>query len=75
MQNTTAHQDQCPTCSQAVTAAPGQLPPAYMPRMTSYSVEYTFGQLGSAVLAMLPPSFLCTASLGEHGKLKSPWLQ
>lgn len=31
--------------------------------MTSYGIEYPFGQFGSAVLAVSPPSFLCTSSL------------
>ncbi|KAK4820156.1 hypothetical protein QYF61_020531 [Mycteria americana] len=31
--------------------------------MTPYGVECPFGQLGSAVLAVSPPSFLCTPSL------------
>jgi len=32
----------------------------------SYSIEYTFGQFGSTVLVVLPPSFLCTSSLGRE---------
>ncbi|GAB0193831.1 tumor necrosis factor ligand superfamily member 13B [Grus japonensis] len=31
--------------------------------MTSYGMEYPFGQLRSAVLAMSPPSLSCTPSL------------
>ena len=42
---------------------PGQLPPVYILGMTSYGLEYPFGQLGSAVPAVSPPSFLCTPSL------------
>jgi len=38
-------------------------PLLYMLSMTPYGMEYPFGQLGSAVLAVSPPSFLCTSSL------------
>jgi len=31
-------------------------------RMTSHGMGYPFGQLGSAVLAVSPPRFLCTLS-------------
>ena len=51
---------------------PDQLTPVDILSMTSYGMEYPFGQLGSAVLAVLPPSFLCTSSLAERGRLKSP---
>ena len=54
--------------------SPGQQPPVYIPSITSYCMEYPFGQFVSAVMAMLPPSFLCTSFLAEHGKLQSPWL-
>ncbi|RMC13780.1 hypothetical protein DUI87_08862 [Hirundo rustica rustica] len=37
-----------------------------------HDTEYPFGKFGSAVLAVLPPSFLCTCSLPERGKLKNP---
>jgi len=40
--------------------------------MTLDSMEYPFGQLGPAVMAILPPSFFCTSLLAEGGKLKSP---
>ena len=42
---------------------PGQLPPVYILGMTSHGMEYPFGQFGSAVLAVSPPSFLCPSSL------------
>ena len=42
---------------------PGQLPPVYILGMISYGMEYPFGQFGSAVLAVSPPSFLCPSSL------------
>jgi len=42
---------------------PGQLLPFYRFRMASHGVEYPFGQFGPAVLAVSPPSFLCTPSL------------
>jgi len=35
--------------------------------MTSYGMEYPFGQLGSAVPAVPPPSSLCTPSLLTGG--------
>ncbi|KAK4822228.1 hypothetical protein QYF61_011869, partial [Mycteria americana] len=35
----------------------------YILSMMPYGMEYPFGQLGSAVLAVSPPSFLCTPSL------------
>ena len=39
-------------------------PPASSPQflfsMTSYGMEYPFGQFGTAVLAVPPPGFLCT---------------
>lgn len=34
--------------------------------------EYPCGHFRSAVLAMVPPIFLCTCSLAKHGKPKSP---
>lgn len=43
--------------------------------MTFSGMGYPFGQFGSALLAMLPPRFLCTCSLAEHIKQKSPWLK
>jgi len=46
-------------------------PQLYMLSMMSYGMEYPFGQLGSAVLAVSPPNFLCT---WQHEKLKSPGL-
>ncbi|KAK4824175.1 LOW QUALITY PROTEIN: hypothetical protein QYF61_011472, partial [Mycteria americana] len=39
----------------------------YMLSMTPYGVEQPFGQLGSAVPAVSPPSFLCTPSLLAGG--------
>lgn len=51
------------------------VPPVYKMRMTSYSMEYLFGQLWSAVLAVCPPRFLCPqvySQLGCYEKLKSP---
>ena len=35
--------------------------------MTSYGMEHPSGQLGSAVLTMSPPNFLCTTSLHAGG--------
>ena len=45
------------------SASPSQLPSVYTLGMTSYGMEYSFGQFGSAVLAVSPPSFLCPSSL------------
>jgi len=45
--------------------------------MTSLGMEYPFGQVGSTVLAVSPPSFFCTPSLlaGEGcEEQKSSWL-
>ena len=47
--------------------------PVYILGMTFHGMEYPFGQLGSAAPAVLPPRFLHTCLLAEHGKLKSPW--
>ena len=41
---------------------PPAVPPVHIPSIMSYGVGYPFGQLGSAVPAMSPPSFLCTPS-------------
>ena len=38
--------------------------------MMSYGMEYPFGQLGSAVPAASPPSFLCTPSLLAGGVVR-----
>jgi len=43
----------------------------------SHRMGYSFGQAGSAVLAMSPPSYLCSPGsplAGQCQKLKSPWL-
>ena len=52
----------------------GQLPPVYTLGMTSHGLEYPFGQLGSAALAVSPPNSLCPSSplLAGHQKLKNP---
>lgn len=51
---------------------PGQLPTVNILAMTFCDMEYPFGQSGSAVLAVLSPSFFCSFSLTKHGKLQSP---
>ena len=64
MNNAIAHH--LPTDAQLVPEQPlppGQLPPVYILGMTSHGMEYPFGQFGSAVLAVSPPSFLCPSSL------------
>jgi len=48
---------------------PQPTPPAYTLGMTPYGMEYPFGQLGTAVPAVSPPSFPGT---WPHEKLKSP---
>ena len=49
--------------SKRQSAPRGRLPLVYILGMTSYGMEYSFGQLGSAVLAVSPPNFLCPSSL------------
>lgn len=70
MPNTIAHHPQ--TNGQLIPwqqlVPPGQLPPVYTLSMTFSAVEYPCGQFLSAVLAVLPPSFLFS-SLAEHRKL------
>ena len=44
---------------------PSQLPPAYILSMTSYGMEYPFGQFGSAVPAMLPLVHLLACRVWE----------
>lgn len=51
------------------SAAPSQLPPVYAWDIMCCGLEYPFGQFRSAVLAMLPRSFLCLSSLAENGTL------
>lgn len=46
-------------------------PHTLYPGMMFYSKEHPFDQFGSAILAILPPSFLCTSSLAENGTLQS----
>lgn len=50
-------------------------PPVYVQGMMLCGMEYPFSQFRSPVLAMLSPSFLCTCSMSENRKLKSPWLR
>lgn len=45
--------------------------PVYMMGMTFYATEYSFGLLGSAVLAMVLQRFLCSPLLAMHETLKS----
>ena len=57
MNNAIAHHP--PTDAQPVPKQqppPASFPPVYILSMTSYGMEYAFGQFGSAVLAVLPPS-------------------
>lgn len=54
----------------------GHLPASlYTQNKIFYAMEYPFGQFRSGAMAMLPPTFLCTCSLTEHGKLKSSCLR
>lgn len=52
----------------------GQLPLVYILGMMPYDMEYPFGQLGSAVLAVSPLNFCVPAVfyLAGHEKLKNP---
>ena len=49
--------------SEQQSTTPCQLPPVYTLGMTSHGKEHSSGQLGSAVLAVSPPNFLCPSSL------------
>lgn len=73
MQNTIIHQLLSNAHANPVQplAYPGQLPPFYILGMVFYAVGYSFGQFGSALLVMIPHSFLCTCFLAEHETLKS----
>ena len=42
---------------------PGQLPPYLLLSMMPYGLDYPFGQSGSPVRALSPPSSCCTPSL------------
>ena len=70
MHNAIAHHPL--TDAQAVIQPSWPALPVYILNMSSYGMEYPFGSFRSAVLAMLPPSFLCICFLAEHGKLKIP---
>lgn len=48
------------------------LPSLYADHEMLHGMEYPLGTFRFAALAMFPPSFLCTCSLPEHGKLKNP---
>jgi len=48
-------------------SAPSFFCQLYMLHMVLYGIGYPFGELGSAVLALSPPSFLCTSSLLAGG--------
>lgn len=52
----------------------GDQVPSLVPQIQNllYGMAYPFGHLGSAVMAMLSPGFLCPSSLAEHEK---PWTQ
>lgn len=54
---------------QQQSAPPGQIPPVYLLGMMLCDMELPFGQLQTAVLAVLSPGFFCL--LAEHGKPKS----
>ena len=64
-----------PTDAQLVpkqrSTPPSQLPPVYILGMTSYGMEYPFGQFGSAVLAVSPPRFLCPPAYPLVGGVRS----
>ena len=52
-----------PACPQAAATTSWPTPPVHMLSMTSYGIEYPFGQYGSAIQAVSPPTSLCTSSL------------
>lgn len=57
------------------SAPHGQLPPVSVLGMTFLGVENPLGQVGSAVLAVLPLSSLCSCPLPEQEDPTRPWLQ
>jgi len=64
VQNTSVHYPL--TNAQAVLEPwlpPASFNQAYTLSTMSYGAEYPFGQFGSSVLAVSPPSFLCTPRL------------
>lgn len=76
LRNTVAHYPQ-PMRSQPLSTVclPSQLPSVlWFPHMMSYGMEYPFGWLRSAVLALSPPSSLYPAApslAGQYEKLKN----
>lgn len=50
---------------------PPATPAVHVLSRAFFGMEYPFDQLGSAILAMLPHSFLWTFSLAEYGTLKN----
>lgn len=69
MHNAIAHHqlNDTQTVPEQQSPPPSHVPPVYILTMMFYGVEYPFGSLRSAVL---PPTFLCTCLLAEHGKLE-----
>lgn len=63
--------DQCPASPEAVISPFQATFTVFILIMTSYGTEYTIRQFGSALLAVLPPSFLCSSSFTEHETLES----
>lgn len=56
---------------------PCPAPPVLLSKMTPHGMGYSFGQLGSPVPVLSPPSSRCTPApllAGQHGKLNNPWL-
>lgn len=41
--------------------------------MTFHGMEFPFGEFGSAVTALLPPSFLCSSPLAEQENVLDLW--
>lgn len=64
----------CSASPQAEISPSPPTPPVYVLSRTFWGLEYPCGQFRSALLALLPPSSLCSCSLAEYRKLKSPWL-
>lgn len=71
-QNTFAHPPLTNTQPQAEIGLSWTISPSLYTQHDVCGMEYPFGHLRSAVLAMLPASFLFTSSLAKREKLKNP---
>lgn len=70
--NCSPHSDQCPAHPRWAVGSSWPTSSVNILTMMLHGMEYPFGKFRSAVLTVLPPSFSCTCSLPECGKLKNP---